>query len=289
MGEHIPIDLRPSPIAGKWYPGKRDELANMIDRFVEAAQIEKIEGAISGLVVPHAGYIYSGRIAAAAFKLVQGQAFNKVVVISPMHSYYSDPILTSAHEAYWTPLGNVPVDRNALNELGKHLPLRAVRDDPEHALEIELPFLQHLLSGSFELIPLMLADQSYEIATAIGHALATILKNESRILLVASSDLSHFYTDDQARRLDQIMLDRVAACDPEGVIRVESEGRAFACGRGAVAAVLVACKVLGASDAKIAAYATSAEVNGDTSRVVGYGAAAIFNRILNRAQGDSSD
>jgi MEMO1 family protein len=277
MIDHAINDLRPSPIAGKWYPGKQGELASMIDRFVAAAADTPLAGTINGLIVPHAGYIYSGQTAAAAFKLIRGLTYRRVVVISPMHSYYDDPILTSGHEAYWTPLGVVPVDRGMVEALEHHLPLAAVRRDPEHALEIELPFMQHLLGGPFQLIPLMLRDQTYATAWEVGTALATVLKDEEGTLLVASSDLSHFYTDAQARALDRIMLEQIVTFDAEKVIRVEDEGRAFACGRAAIAAVMIACKALGASEAKIVAYATSADASGDLTRVVGYGAAALFH------------
>lgn len=277
MIKHAINDLRPSPIAGRWYPGKQDELVSMIDRFVVASADTVLTGTLNGLIAPHAGYIYSGQTAAAAFKLVRGLTYRRVVVISPMHSYYDDPILTSGHEAYWTPLGAVPVDREMVEALGYHLPVTAVRRDPEHALEIELPFLQHLLGGPFLLIPLMLRDQTYATAWEVGTALATVLKDEEDTLLVASSDLSHFYTDAQARALDRIMLDQIAAFDAEKVIRVEDEGKAFACGRAAIAAVMIASKALGASQAKIVAYATSADASGDSTRVVGYGAAALFH------------
>jgi AmmeMemoRadiSam system protein B len=240
------------------------------------------KGEIIGLVAPHAGHRYSGAIAAQAFKLVQGESFERVVVISPMHHFYDAPILTSSHEAYQTPLGLIPVERATLDALWQRIPVASVRRDPEHALEIELPFLQRALKEPFSLVPLMLRDQTYAVAEALGTALAAVLGTSQGTLLIASSDLSHFYTDQEARELDQTMLQQVAAFDPLGVIRIEDEGRGFACGRAAIATILVTARELGADCAQIVGYGTSGDTTGDRSRVVGYGAAVIY-----RSQGES--
>lgn len=277
MGQQIAGDTRPSPIAGQWYPGNARELGALVDRFLDDAPDTPVPGEIVGLVAPHAGYMYSGRIAAHAFRTVKGKSFDRVVVVSPMHQVFYDPVLTSAHQSYWTPLGTIPVDHDALAQLGKMITITAVRKDPEHSLEIELPFLQRSLDNSFSLIPLMLRDQSYKVAQVLGNALAEVVGEPgTRTLLVASSDLSHFYQQTQAEQLDRIMLDAIAAFDPHRVIQVEDEGRAFACGRVAIATVLVAAKALGADRVQIAGYGTSADASGDTFRVVGYGAAVIY-------------
>ncbi len=269
-------DIRPSPIAGQWYPGRSDTLAATADSYMDKASETKIPGEIVGLVVPHAGYPYSGPIAAHAFRLVRGATYERVVVISPMHAFFPAPLLTTGHEAYGTPLGTIPVDRDTLDRLNQTIGLTPVRHDTEHSLEIELPFLQRALGQPFELLPLMLRDQSYGGAEALGRAVAAVVQDGRKTLLVASSDLSHFYTETQAHRLDRAMLDRVEAFDPEGVIRLDDEGKAFACGRAAIATVLVAARELGANGVKVVGYGTSGDATGDHSQVVGYGAAAIF-------------
>jgi AmmeMemoRadiSam system protein B len=276
MNEQALSDVRPSPIAGQWYPGTFERLAATVDSMLDNAPSASVPGQIVGLIAPHAGYIYSGPTAACAFKLVRGMDFERVVVVSPMHHPYFEPVLTTAHQAYQTPLGLVPVDQEALAAIGRQIPLKAVRRDPEHSLEIELPFLQRALNTPFSVVPLMLRDQSYQMAEALGKAVASVIGTDSKTLLVASSDLSHFYPDSKARLLDHIMLERIAAFDPQGVIRVEDEGLAFACGRAAIATVLVAARVLGADSVQIVGYATSADTAGDTSQVVGYGAAVIY-------------
>lgn len=274
MSQTVFNDIRPSPIAGQWYPGQRDRLAASIDEYLGAKPPAEVPGRVVGVVAPHAGHLYSGPIAGDAFRLVKGRSFRRVVVVSPMHSYFPQPVLTSGHEAYATPLGVIAVDQDTVEAIGKRVPLAKVRKDPEHALEIELPFLQRALGEGFSLVPLMVRDQSFWMAEKLGEAISEAVSAEDT-LLVASSDLSHFYTEAQAHTLDQIMLSTIEKFDPEGVIRADDEGKAFACGRAAVAAVLVAARKLGADRVTIVGYGTSADASGDRSRVVGYGAAAI--------------
>ena len=150
-----------------------------------------------------------------------------------------------------------------------------MRNDGEHSLEIELPFLQQTLAAEFGLLPIMVREQTKEITHALGKALAQPLA-ERDYLLVASTDLSHFYPQEMAKELDGKMLDLLEAFDPEGFLQAEEERTGFACGRGAVAAVLWAAKELGADKVKIVNYATSGDISGDYSRVVGYGAAVIY-------------
>ena len=139
-----------------------------------------------------------------------------------------------------------------------------------------MPRPERVLNGPFSLVPIMVRDQTYQTAAALGQAIAETIGSEGKTLLVASSDLSHFYSLSEARQFDQIMLDQIAAFDPQGVIHVENEGRAFACGRAAIATVLVAARALGADSVEIVGYGTSADTSGDKWRVVGYGAAAIY-------------
>jgi AmmeMemoRadiSam system protein B len=268
-------DIRPSPIAGRWYPGTPHHLAEVVDQMLDNALETALTGQVVGLVVPHAGYLYSGAIAARAFRLVRERTFERVVVLSPLHQVYDAPLLTTAHHAYQTPLGVVPVDRGCLDALGQHVPLAAARFDQEHAVEIELPFLQRALAGDFSLVPLMLRDQSYSFARQMGQALAQVIGPDGSTLLVASSDLSHFFPQAHAEQLDRVVLDNLKAFDPLGIIRADEEGQGLACGRGAIASVLIAARLLGADRVQIVGYSTSAAVTGDTHRVVGYGAAVI--------------
>jgi MEMO1 family protein len=274
------MDLRPSPIAGQWYPGQVERLSASVDAYIEAAVLPEISGEIVAVIAPHAGHRYSGLVAGHAFAAIRGLSPELVAVISPMHQAYHQPLLTSAHEAYQTPLGIIPIDREALTSLDERLDkalgfgISAVRGDQEHSLEIELPFLQQTLAGEFSLLPVMVRNQNPRVVQSLGTALAQILQDRNA-LLVASTDLSHFYPQATANLLDQEMLRRIEAFDPLAVLQAEEQGKAFACGRGAVAAVLWAAQDLGADTVTVVNYATSGDVSGDYSQVVGYGAAIV--------------
>ena len=274
-------DVRPSPIAGQWYSGSPQALAQSVDGFLAAAQLPELAGQVVGVVAPHAGHIYSGPVAGYAFRAVQGKSYDVVAVVSPMHRYFSEPLLTSAHKAYGTPLGAIPIDTQAVSDVDAALKetlrsgLSAAAYDSEHSLEIELPFLQRALLGDFKLLPIMVRSHDPDELQALGEALAEVLASQPG-LLVASSDLSHFYTEQEAERLDNAMLDQIAAFSPEGVFETESKGKGYACGLGAVMAVLWAARELGADQVKVLHHATSGSVTGDYSSVVGYGAAVIL-------------
>ena len=272
-------DRRPSPIAGTWYPGDSKVLRQSIDRQLSSAEINPIEGSVIGIVAPHAGHRYSGHVAAHAFQCFDGLEPEIVAVVSPLHSPETGEVFSSAHDAYVTPLGEIPVDHETLDRIKETLSgeveFRKIRRDSEHSLEIELPFLQRVLTKPFRLLPLMILHQTQFVAETVGHAIANALKGKSA-LLVASSDLSHFYQAAVARQLDETVLSRLEAFDPSGVLNVEKEGVGFACGRGAIASVLWAAQDLGADQVKVLKYAHSGDVTGDNHSVVGYGSAVIF-------------
>ncbi len=274
-------DIRPSPIAGQWYPGSANRLSASIDGYIDIAKPPEFDGDVIALVVPHAGHIYSGPVAGYAFAAVRGLNPDLVAVISPMHQPYPQALLTSGHDAYETPLGSMPIDKNAVDKMSELLQeqlgygLSKVRNDSEHSLEIELPFLQQTLAGEFKLLPVMVREQTEKVTHALGKALAqTMAERDS--LLVASTDLSHFFSQEIAENLDGKMLSLLEAFDPKGFLKAEDDGEGYACGRGAVAAVLWAAKELGADEVKIVNYATSGDISGDYHRVVGYGAAVIY-------------
>lgn len=282
------LDIRPSPIAGTWYSSDPARLRTAIDRYLAEASLPALDGKVVAVIAPHAGHRYSGRTAGYAFRSVQGCAPQRVAILSPYHDYHPAALLTSDHAYYATPLGNLAVDQAALQaldenllRLGKlakiaHLPrLVKLANDPEHSLEIELPFLQRALIAPFSLVPLMLRTRSPEILRLLGESLAEIL-NEQETLLVASTDLSHFYPQETARQLDQFMLRQIEAFSPEGVLEAEMTGKGFACGAPAVAATLWAARALGGSQVLILHHSTSADETGDPSSVVGYGAAVVI-------------
>lgn len=275
------LDARPSPLAGRWYDSDPEVLARSIDGFLDSAQLPELQGEVIGIIAPHAGHTYSGPVAGYAFAALRDQSPDLVAVVGPMHHPYSEPLLTTAHAAYSTPLGEVPVDTAALSELDVVLKselgfgLVPVPADPEHSLEIELPFLQRVLPGDWSLLPVMDRARDPKVSQGLGNALAQVLRNRN-FIVVASTDLSHFHSQQTALRYDRAMLNAIEAFDPAAAFDLERAGKGFACGLGAFTAVMWASRKLGADSIRLLRHATSGNVTGDYSSVVGYGAAVIL-------------
>jgi AmmeMemoRadiSam system protein B len=273
-------DIRPSPIVGTWYQSDPERLRRQVKGYLDAARLPELPGNVIAVIAPHAGHRYSGKTAGHAFAAVRGRTPALVALVSPMHQPYPGSVLTTAHRAYATPLGTQWVDEDALASLEEELlatgmDLARLANDREHSLEIELPFLQVALAGEFKILPLMLRSQSPLTSLNLGKALAKVLKGRD-VLLVATTDLSHFYPENLARELDGEMLRRLRGFSPDELFAAERTGKGFACGVSAVAAVLWTARDLGADCVEILHYSTSAEETGDRASVVGYGAAAVL-------------
>ncbi|MCD6355771.1 MAG: AmmeMemoRadiSam system protein B, partial [Anaerolineaceae bacterium] len=232
---------RPSPIAGTWYTKNAAVLSRQIDSFIDQAKIPdgELTDKIIGLVSPHAGYRYSGRTAGYAYKAIKGEKRNLVVIFSPFHQYFPGDLITTSYSAYETPLGKVPVDIESLTKVDRLLKnegiiINQLDSDPEHSLEIQLPFLQRALNGNFRLLPLMVRGRNPAMLGMLAELMHEVIKNES-YLLIASTDLSHFFPLNVAQRMDREMLKHIEDTDPEGVLAAEKEGKAAACGASSVA------------------------------------------------------
>lgn len=277
------IDVRPSPIAGQWYEGDPTTLAQIVDEYINAVALPELNGDVIGVIAPHAGHMYSGAVAGYAFAALKGLRPDLVAVIGPMHRPYDEPLLTTTHSAYFTPLGSVPVDKSALKDLDVMLKselgygMTPIARDPEHSLEIELPFLQRIFQHDWKLLPIMVRALDERVSEGMGKALATILRDRNAVL-IASTDLSHYFQQETALTYDRAMLKEIEAFDPIGAFDLDRTHKGFACGLGAFASVLWACKKLGADTVKVLRHATSGNVTGDYSSVVGYAAAAILKR-----------
>jgi len=278
--------IRKSALAGSWYPADAKELRDEITLFLQYAKVTPGLGKIVALIVPHAGYRYSGPVAAYAYKQVMGRTFDTVVVVAPNHA---DPRLdfssVMTRGGYETPLGLVPVDEEATRAVVDYKSSDSVQESDlvhlteyngrmEHSLEIQLPFLQVVLGGPFKLVPVVMGDQEPEAARELADALASALKGKNA-LIVASSDLSHFFEQSAAERLDDVVRQHVEAFDPAGLLTDAAAQKCQACGAGPMAAVMMAAKQLGAERSAVLNMATSGDVTGDKSSVVGYLAAVM--------------
>lgn len=272
---------RPSPIAGTWYTSEPTALSNQIDSFIIDAKIteEDIPGRVIGLAAPHAGHRFSGRTAGYAYKTLKDDKRDVVIVLSPFHPFFPGDLITTIYQTYSTPLGEVPVDTVSLVELEKalkknNIPIHQISNDTEHSLEIQLPFLQRALGKEFKLIPLMIRNRDANLLKLTAEELFSIVKDQN-FVVIASTDLSHFYPLDIAEVMDAEMLKQIKKMDPEGVLSAEKEGSASACGASAIAMMLWLTKKAGAKKAIVLNYSTSADATGDKTSVVGYGSAAV--------------
>jgi hypothetical protein len=271
-------EVREPAVSGMFYPDKPDILSRDVKKYLENAKKEKIDGEVIALVSPHAGYMYSGQVAAHAYKLIEGKTFDSVVVVSPSHRVDFKGASLYDRGGYRTPLGVVPIDV----ELSKRMMERwnGIRFLPEahgqeHSLEVQIPFLQVVLK-SFKLIPIVMEPYwSRETCQLLAQAIADTIRGKN-VLLIASTDLSHFHSYEKAVQLDKIVLGHLERFDAEGLNRDLKEGRCEACGGGPVITVMLAAKALGATRGKVLKYLNSGDVTGDRSRVVGYAAAVFY-------------
>ena len=273
------VPARPSPFAGTWYPDDPTELRRLVGGLLAHAPAEALEGVLSGLVAPHAGLVYSGPIAAAGYRLLEHEAFETVVLLGPSHRVFFDALAVYAEGAFETPLGTVEVDAELARAIVAEVP--EARSMPEvhvneHCLEMQLPFLQTVLPRC-RIVPIMMGNQSRRHVAAAARALSAPLQaRDGSVLLVASSDLSHYESRERARALDSEVVQCLADFDVEALRRLLDEDARHACGGGPILSVMAASRAGGATEARVLDYGDSGDVSGDTAAVVGYVSAAFY-------------
>ncbi len=272
--------IREPAIAGTWYSGLPGELRQQVMSFLAGVPAAKAAAPdrVVALIAPHAGYAYSGQVAAYAYKQIDGHPVDTVVVIAPSHRVPFSGVAVYDRGGFRTPLGVMEIDRELIAALEKKdKQIRFVPDahTREHAIEIQLPFVQALLPKA-KLVPLLMGDQDRAMCEALADALASVCAGKS-VLIVASTDLSHFHSYDDAKKLDQVVLDRVNEFDPNGLLDALAQSKCEACGGGPMVTAMLTARKLGATRSKVLHYANSGDVTGDRTRVVGYMAAALVS------------
>jgi hypothetical protein len=259
-----------------FYPNDAERLRNDILNYLNHADVRVDSENIFGIVSPHAGYVYSGPTAAYGFKLIENKDYNKVIVLSPSHRMYFAGSSIYSGDAYLTPLGEIPVDkelRSKITEDSKTIFSGLDGHSQEHALEVQLPFLQVAL-GEFSLVPIVIGDQSsvfvYELADRIAQAA------DDKTLVVASSDLSHFYNKETADKLDSVAASDIEQFNYEKLQSDLETHNCEACGGGTIVSMLKAAKQRNMSKADVLARSDSGDVSGDNSEVVGYLSAVVY-------------
>lgn len=261
---------RAAAVAGQFYPAAPDKLRSTVARCLDEAATVPAPDRVSAIIAPHAGYPYSGPTAGWAFRRLQGMSPRRVILLGPSHHYRFRGLSLYPGEAFQTPLGDISVDRAFVAAIaarfGSECPEAHV---PEHALEVELPFLQAVLEPGFTIVPVLFGGH----VTHSHRELAAFLSEriEPGDLLLASTDLSHFLTEPQANVIDRHSLDTVLLGDPEALATGLRNGSCSLCGGTAVVVALEAANLLGARSRAEWDYRTSAWATGDPSRVVGYG------------------
>jgi len=270
------MTIRPPAVAGTFYEGTRDRLTQQVDACFAAnppapARKERFLGA----VVPHAGLMYSGHVAAAFY--ARADLPKRFVILCPNHTGAGHFAAINRDGAWRTPLGEVAIDTPLADALMALTPLLA--EDAraharEHSLEVQLPFLQRLL-GDFTFVPICLGAHRFDYAEEIGGAIAEVLRQKRDVAILASSDLNHYEDQSTTLRKDELAIEQVLARNPAELWRVVEEYDVSMCGFIPTTTMLIAANTLGATEARLVKHATSGDVNGDYSHVVGYAALLI--------------
>jgi MEMO1 family protein len=268
--------LRLPAVAGRFYPSDREELTSLIRNYLEPdAQQQSISA--KACLVPHAGYLYSGHVAGAVF--AQLELPKKIIVLGVRHYPRGEPAAIVSSGAWRTPLGDAPIDEGLAGALRRECPLLredSVAHSTEHSLEVQVPFLQARAPG-FSFVPVALGTVQFESLVGVGEGIARVLGNAREdVLLLTTSDLNHYEDDATTRTKDHKAIDRLLALDARGLYDTCRNEEISMCGLGPAVAMLTALQALGAKKAELVKYATSADVSGDRSQVVGY-AGMIFS------------
>ena len=280
--------IRKAAVAGSWYPGSAPALAAAVDRHLSKTTRD-LGGDLVALIAPHAALMYSGPVAAHAYRLLRGRAFDVAVLVGPSHFVGFDGVSIYGDGGFESPFGVAAVDLTCADTLVRsttvvhHYPAAHVR---EHSLEMQMPFLQHLAPG-VPIVPLVMGHQTAATARALADALTTTLRGR-RALIVASTDLSHYHDADTAAALDRVVIECVERFDADALQSALDARPDHACGGGPTVAVMRTARALGARDAVVLQYADSGDVSGDKSAVVGYLAAA-FGTFRERSTTEDTD
>ena len=273
------MQVRTPAVAGMFYPGEKNELKKSIhDGFMHSFGPGKLPPSeeskkIFGVICPHAGYMYSGPVASHSLYAISSESYELFIIVGPNHWGLGCSVATQKDCEWDTPLGKVEVDSDVASELAESTKIVDVdffSHTKEHSLEVQVPMLQEVFPNKFKILPIVLINQDKKIAIELGKALAK-LTEKKRTMIIGSSDFTHYEPNDFAHMQDKSLIEPILKLDVDGFYKVLEEKQVTACGYGAMATTMIACKELGATKGELLKYATSGDVTGDTSSVVGYG------------------
>ncbi len=268
--------VRKPAVAGYFYPSSPQQLQKEVDTLLTfSGPIPNLSN-VTGLVCPHAGYAYSGKTAAFAFKLLEGTNFKTAIVISPSHQEYFPGISIYDGDAYSTPLGVIKVNKEIAEKLTRDSNIifkGVLGHKQEHAIEVQLPFLQTVLKD-FQIVPIVMGDQGKIFMDDLAAKLSEVI--DDKTILIASSDLSHYHSKSEADRLDSVVEKRINDFDYEGLQIDLEERNCEACGGGPIVAMMKAASMLNKKKSKVLHRSDSGDTTGDNLEVVGYLSAAVY-------------
>jgi MEMO1 family protein len=276
QGGCIPhLTFRQPAVAGRFYPRDRDTLIRDLGSYLKhglgSSADENAPTTALGCVVPHAGYLYSGAVAGAVFARMKVPQC--CIVLGPNHTGKGHPLAIMSDGAWQTPLGSLPIDSALANALKQEFPLLIEDSDAhrsEHAIEVELPFLQ-TCRADCTFVPITLGTRQFDILGKLGEALAEVIRKQNyNVLIIASSDMNHYENDAITRAKDHQAIERMLALDPRGLFDTVHREQVSMCGLGPAVVMLTAARHMGATSAELVKYSTSGDVSGDRDRVVGY-------------------
>jgi hypothetical protein len=271
--------IRKPVVSGQFYPNEQDDLKMMIKQSFEhkfgpgkQPPIDSNEE-IFGVISPHAGYMYSGPTACHSYYSISSQSPELVIIIGPNHFGIGSNAATMGEAKWETPLGLVEVDYESALELEKNsdiIQLDYFSHSKDHSLEVQIPILQTIFSNKFQILPIILLAQDLKTANDVGLAVAKIARNKKSVI-IGSSDFTHYEENSFAHIQDKALIETILHMDIEKFYGVLKEKRVSACGFGAIASTMIACKELGSTRGELLNYATSGDVVGNKESVVGYG------------------
>jgi AmmeMemoRadiSam system protein B len=269
--------VRLPAVAGRFYPANPQRLRSEIETFTTATGAEpETKLRAFGCVAPHAGYVYSGAVAGAVYRRIELPG--RYIILCPNHTGHGEPLAIMSEGVWRTPLGDAPIDEALASDLKARFPLLSEDQAAhrfEHALEVQLPFLQVLQPG-FHFVPIAVGTGQFEVLSALGVSIASSIRNSGEnVLVVASSDMNHYESDSVTRVKDKRAIDQMLALDPRGLYDVIREANISMCGYGPAVAMLTAALKLDATKAELIRYATSGDISGDRNAVVGYAGIAV--------------
>jgi len=268
--------IRHQQVAGYFYPADKDKLQKDIALMLQVAKPEKAFNNIFGIVSPHAGYMYSGKTAAFAYNLLKDKFYKTVIIISPSHAEYFPGISIYDGDAYETPLGIVEIDQVMVDMLVENSKIifRGIQGHrKEHALEVQIPFLQTVLKN-FKIVPIVMGDQSKMFVDELAEKISKVVDDNT--LVVASSDMSHFYSAEEAERLDSVVEKRINDFDFEQLLKDLDDHECEACGGGPIAVMMKTASLKNIDKSLVISRSNSGDVTGDKSEVVGYLSAVVY-------------